>query len=578
MRCQISFITRKSKGGLIRRDSTVDSDVIRIGRSTSNEIYLEDSRTKLHHATIDKRNGKPWIEAQSGCSISVNQKSKSPESIRPGDEIKVGPYQLSVKEGKDGYELCIEIELVDQQGDDLEELTARSVTSLSQTGMSKRAWSWLLFLVIAALFIALPITAFFKPEVREALQDKTFTADIAWKTGEFATAHQFFAKDCQACHTEPFVTVRDKECVACHTGTHAHADPEFYKMEELTGTRCATCHKEHNGKKALIRRDEGLCGDCHKDLDKEVQTDLANARDFGSDHPEFSATMLEYKAADKSFEKIRVSMEKISGQKEQSNLKFTHEKHMDPEGIDAPGGNRVMVCADCHTPEPGGAGMADIRMEQHCQECHRLEFEPDYPQRQVPHGKLDHVIFTLTEYYGNLALKGGYEDVTAPKIVRNRRRPGQVLTKQERKSAFDWAQEKALEIGADLFEGRVCSTCHTVKQTRADYPPKWDISPVRIADKWFPKASFTHDQHLTMKCADCHDVAKSEESSDVLIPGIDNCRQCHAGTEASTNEKLTSTCVDCHGFHIAEDFLLGDRKGVILQQDVSGTLNRVLDK
>ena len=578
MRCQISFITKKSKGGIIRRDTTVDNEVIRIGRSTANEIYLEDFRTTLHHATIHDRQGKFFIEAQSGSEVRVNGKSKDATPIKDGDVIAIGPYDLTIKSGTDGHELCIEVELVRPLGDDLEALKTRSVTSLSATGLSKRTWSWLLFIVIAGLFIALPLAAFFNPQIHAMFKDKPVTADIAWKTGEFDSAHQFFAKDCKACHQKAFITVRDSACIACHTETHTHADPEFYKLDTLTNTRCATCHKEHNGSNALIRRDEQLCGDCHKDLDKQVSTNLANVRDFGNDHPEFKASLFTYNSADKSFNKIRVSMKHIAEHKEQSNLKFNHKKHLSPDGVDAPGGSRVMVCADCHQPDPGGAGMASINMERDCQECHRLEFEPDSPQRQVPHGNVEFVLDALTEYYGNLALQGGYQDVTAPKVVRNRRRPGEHLTREERKVAFDWAKDKALDVGADLFEGRVCSTCHTVKRVRSDYPPRWDIAPVRVADKWFPKANFTHARHKTMLCADCHDVTKSEKSSDVLIPGIENCHQCHAGTEASSNEKLTSTCVDCHGFHIAKDFLLGNRKGVSREMGVSGTLKRVLQK
>ena len=40
----------------------------------------------------------------------------------------------------------------------------------------------------------------------------------------------------------------------------------------------------------------------------------------------------------------------------------------------------------------------------------------------------------------------------------------------------------------------------------------------------------------------------SNKSSDVLIPSIKVCRDCHAG-ERSTS-LLASTCIDCHRFHI----------------------------
>ena len=45
---------------------------------------------------------------------------------------------------------------------------------------------------------------------------------------------------------------------------------------------------------------------------------------------------------------------------ERSNLKFTHKKHLVETGVLVPGqtGKRVLQCADCHQPEPGGVGMA----------------------------------------------------------------------------------------------------------------------------------------------------------------------------------------------------------------------------
>lgn len=574
MQCKVSFLTRKSRGGVTHKDQNVSGESLRIGRSTDNEIYLSDFRVSLYHATIHDRQGRFYIEAESGSDLRVNSAVSQSSRLNTGDRIAVGPYDIEVLKA-DG-ELEISIELVRELGDDLEELQARSTTTLAAAGLSKRRWSWILFITVTTLFLVLPITSFFIPSVHDAMKDSPITADIAWKTGEFASAHTFFANDCKACHQQAFNLVKDRACVTCHTQTHPHADPDFFNMEELTDTRCATCHKEHNGRDALVRRDEGLCGDCHKDLAEDSKTELKNASDFGDDHPEFSATMYRFDFKSKEFTTQREEItDKLT---ETSNLKFPHDKHMDAEeGVDAPGGKRFMQCADCHESEAGGIGLQAINMERHCSECHRLEFEPDSPQRVVPHGKLDHVIYTLTEYYGNLALKGGYEDLNAPRIVRNRRRPGQKLTKKERKQAFQWAQDKALEVGEDLFEGRVCSTCHDVTQVRSDYPPKWDIAPVRIANTWLPKARFTHQKHATMGCTDCHDAEKSEDSGDVLIPGIANCHQCHAGTNAGTN-KLESTCVDCHSFHIAEDFLLGNREGMAMQTGKSGTTAKVKDK
>jgi len=572
MQCNVSFLTRKSRGGVTHKDEVILGASIRIGRSTDNELYLSDFRTSLHHATIHDRQGRYYIEAESGSDIRVNNNITQSARLNSGDIIAVGPYDIEIVSADEGKDLNITVELVRQLGDDLEKLKQRSVTTLAATGFSRRRWSWVFFVIITVLFLALPIAAFFSDDVRNIFKEAPITADVAWKTGEFESAHKFFANDCKACHQKAFETVRDTACVTCHTETHTHADPLFFELSGLNETRCATCHKEHNGRDGLVRRDEGLCGDCHKDLDEKTGTDLRNVQDFGRNHPDFSATMFRYDAAAKTFS---VEREELNDKLvETSNLKFPHDAHLTAEGVESPTGKQVMVCADCHQADSGGIGMKPIVMKQHCAECHSLQFEEDVPSRIVPHGNLEQILYTLTEYYNTVALKGGYDDIDTPEVVRQRRRPGQRITPRERKDALLWANQKALSVGEDLFEDRVCATCHDVSKTKSGDSTKWEIAPVRIADTWLPKSRFVHKKHETMLCADCHDAEKSEESSDVLIPAIENCQQCHAGTEAAHN-KVESTCVDCHGFHIADDFLLGDRKGMPARTKKSATAARM---
>ena len=75
-------------------------------------------------------------------------------------------------------------------------------------------------------------------------------------------------------------------------------------------------------------------------------------------------------------------------------------------------------------------------------------------------------------------------------------------------------------------------------------------APVRIATRWMPQARFSHRTHAQSKCADCHDVERSLDASDVAIPAIETCRECHAGAKP-VEKKVTSSCMLCHGFHDA---------------------------
>jgi hypothetical protein len=66
-----------------------------------------------------------------------------------------------------------------------------------------------------------------------------------------------------------------------------------------------------------------------------------------------------------------------------------------------------------------------------------------------------------------------------------------------------------------------------------------------------PRARFNHALHITQPCTSCHDTAeRSKRSSDILMPRIAKCRECHGG--AGDTSKLSSDCVMCHRFHLPQ--------------------------
>jgi hypothetical protein len=131
------------------------------------------------------------------------------------------------------------------------------------------------------------------------------------------------------------------------------------------------------------------------------------------------------------------------------------------------------------------------------------------------------------------------------------RRPGQRLSREERDRAAAEARERALEVAADLFERRACSTCHEVSRQQSELP--WRVEPVELTLFFYPHASFSHAAHDTevTDCDSCHRASESESSHDVLIPDIDTCRDCHGSGFDRRNgpSQLPSTCIMCHSFH-----------------------------
>jgi hypothetical protein len=47
--------------------------------------------------------------------------------------------------------------------------------------------------------------------------------DASWRTGALSVRHHGLEDNCEACHTEPFVAVRDEACLTCHKDIGDHA-------------------------------------------------------------------------------------------------------------------------------------------------------------------------------------------------------------------------------------------------------------------------------------------------------------------------------------------------------------------
>jgi hypothetical protein len=70
--------------------------------------------------------------------------------------------------------------------------------------------------------------------------------------------------------------------------------------------------------------------------------------------------------------------------------------------------------------------------------------------------------------------------------------------------------------------------------------------------RWFTSSKFDHRAHRSMTCLDCHDQAKtSNNTSDVLLPGLSNCVQCHAPQPkaGSLAGGAGTSCLACHDYH-----------------------------
>jgi len=234
---------------------------------------------------------------------------------------------------------------------------------------------------------------------------------------------------------------------------------------------------------------------------------------------------------------------------EASNLVFPHATHLDPRGVRSPlQGRMKLECKSCHAPDASRRRFEPVSMAKHCQECHTLQFEPAVTTRQVPHGSPAEAVTVIEEFYAGIALKGVPDSFQKAFGV-----PGEGLLRRvgepsaaERQGALAIANRKAKQVSAELFEVRVCKTCHAIARRKEG----WEVAPIRQNVAWMPGARFDHAAHRQTPCLDCHDVRESKKSSDVAMPAIAQCRKCHGGSKP-VEGKVTSNCLLCHGFHDA---------------------------
>jgi predicted CXXCH cytochrome family protein len=551
---QVTTLIVRKNGSVSKRPISVNADYLRFGRSTASEVLLPDIRVGLNEAELRRDDeGRLTFNQVGNNPIRVNGAPVGAAELKIGDVAQIGPYEVRIVEPADGFEVGVTVQLVESLGDDLARLQRLSTIGLDKTWLNRRGASWVFFSIVALLFFALPIGAYFADRVpglqgpvavvKQAAFGKKIPAavNLSWNAGEIANPHKSFSENCQACHTQPFTMVKDQACLTCHGNVGHHADPRVVKVAALESTRCGTCHQEHNGPRGMVIRSETLCTDCHLDIKKTApQTDLANVGEFGKAHPPFRLTLVA-DAARKSV--VRVAFDPNEAKPtDKPNLKFPHDEHLDSKRW--PASMKRLVCADCHTVEPGGAGMLPISFDKHCASCHKesLKFDSAALDRSVPHGNAQAAQRYVEDFYARVALEGKAVDPQAPEVVR--RRPGRVLAEPERLEALDWASKKALTVRDFIFDDkRGCGTCHTVDRDPAGYR----IEPVMLQQHFLPKAEFNHAKHNAMQCADCHAAKQSSSSGDVLIPTIDNCTTCHGGEKA--NAKVPSTCISCHDFH-----------------------------
>lgn len=361
-----------------------------------------------------------------------------------------------------------------------------------------------------------------------------------YNAGPVAHAHALIGSKCSACHVSQASFQRsatDQACLSCHDGPIHHSEQTF-------SPACSSCHVEHKGAFRLASTSDESCTQCHADLAAKDKTApprfVANISGFDRTHPEFAVLR--------------------SGRIDPGTIKFGHQVHLKKD-LRGPHGPVQMQCADCHRP-PGGSeawpfgmsmnaapasfNMSDrsymqpVNYEEHCSACHTLQFDRRFSE-SVPHKEpkvvYDFVVGKLTAYIAAHPAEIPLVDEPDKRLPT---RPPQPPAR----NAQEWVSQRLADSELLLWR-KACKECHleTFPNGNEALPA---VAKSNITARWLPHSNFDHEAHQMVACASCHAKASnSKETADVLIPGVQVCRDCHhAGKEAAE-----ARCFECHSYH-----------------------------
>lgn len=546
-------------------DTEITGEQITIGSSSDQNIQLLGRGIAPQHAVILTSRSKLALECRRGEVVRINGKKRADAKLKVGDVIELAGHRLRIAQAPPGFAVAIELQTNDRVDASAFESAFR--TDLSQTWLGKRTLAWVGVAAVVLFGLVLPMMVM---SVHQADKDVPawMPGDAFWNSGPLHQVHQQAIGDrCDTCHQKLFQRVQDSACQECHRTTHDHIEPPRLALTELGPTpRCATCHREHNEpSRFLVNSGDSMCVDCHGEPEHGFgQIKMPPVLGFGPQtHPEFKPELLvpvTVKAGAGFAYEWKSLIVELDKAKERSNLKFSHQQHLDPDRVLRRGDSKPMNCADCHRLEQDGEHFQPIEMEDQCSSCHELTFDPNALDRQLPHGKPREVVLTLQDYFTR---KFSDPDAANGSTRDRRRLPGreeeQATCTDEPLICANRAARKEIE---SQFTRRGCVGCHGVIDTQAsNLLDRFQVIPIRFARDYFPDNRFDHRSHQIQgkltgddACLSCHTAKNSKDSSDLMVPGLTKCTECHGDKAAA--ERVTLQCVSCHGYHPRERSLI----------------------
>ncbi len=536
----IRTIDFTAAGRELVRDRVAEQASLTVGRAAECDIHLPDLAVEQQHVRITTAaDGSLVVKALGTLGFALDGRVVMDGTIDPhtGGEIALGAARLAVAREGDGRTIITIRQVAGDEGKG----DALRGFALASALPSKRAMSWVFAGAILLLLLLVPVASHLtrtpaKPDPTGKTPG-TVLLDSAWTSGELSIKHHDLADNCESCHVDAFESVQDETCISCHKDTGDHApmgrlakgmpalspgDALQWRIAQSLGKEgplgCVSCHSEHEGPVRQQAGGEAFCSDCHNTLDTRLtDTGLTNAHDFGKGHPQFRPA---YFASFGAAKPVRAA----PGTKpvERSGLVFPHDVHMDKAG----GAARMAVslgqygkpleCKDCHAATPDKASFKAVRMEDACEGCHSLVSGRGISGfTKLRHGDVKDLAEDLAR------ISTG----PRPRVGPARQRPGQIGSAAPAyRAEFGRPVRAYIGLSNALATGGVCTECHL--PTRGP-TGQADLMPVNLPDRFLTSGYFNHEAHKKEKCTDCHAAHTSKAASDLLIPDLKSCRDCH---------------------------------------------------
>jgi hypothetical protein len=554
---RIRTIDQTAAGREIVRERELAQDSLTIGRAAECDLHLPDLAIEQRHVRLSQATGGQLrIEALGTLGFTLDGRAASEATVSPreGHELELGSYRLELT-AEDG---AVAVTVRQAQERESRRTDATRGFALAAVLPGKRGIAWLSLAAIVLAFLAVPIYSHLtRAPAKPSIDHPGAVAmDASWSPGALSDPHHALEKNCEACHVKAFVAVRDNACLACHTdiGDHAaHAKllaargpmswGEGFQRAVATlfnkpgPGACVDCHTEHQGAGRMAPTRQKFCADCHGTLDRRLKdTAIGDASDFGNLHPQFAALI---QTAPNQSKPARVSLD--AHPKQWDGLHFPHALHLDPRGGVARMAStigaersygRALDCKDCHHPTADGVRFLPVDMERDCEACHSLVYDKvGSTFRTLRHGDIAQMQADLV----------AADRSPRPPIVTGRRRPGQYAPGGTYYSNFTGGSGA---VARAMSTNGVCGECHIPTSSGG----RLGVMPVLQPSRYFAHGWFSHADHRQETCASCHAAKSSRSSSDLLLPGISRCRDCHLG-EDSRKAKVPSSCAMCHSYH-----------------------------